>query len=227
MLGPVVFVLYSHPVSEIASCHFLSHNIFSDDNKLYKSRNISQLPVQVQIPLESLHKRTLKAILRKTAALAISDHNFLSIIPLKERLSYKKRALMHKGMSRKVPPSLTDKYSLNQSNVLESSVCQLIPRTDLFKSSLMYSDSVFGTHSLTFSVYHPALKLLHHVTRHTLYADWLTLRVKLGDCNLPATLYLTVSQSSCIYPPITFASDDFRALCIDPHSPLSHIMFDV
>ena len=41
---------------------------------------------QVQIPLVSLHKRALKAILPKNTTITISDNNFLSILPLKERL---------------------------------------------------------------------------------------------------------------------------------------------
>ena len=37
--------------------------------------------------LVSLHKRALKAILLKNTTLAISDYNFLSILPLKESLT--------------------------------------------------------------------------------------------------------------------------------------------
>ena len=44
VLGPILFVLYTHPISEIVSYHSLSHHNFSDDNQLYKSGNITQLP---------------------------------------------------------------------------------------------------------------------------------------------------------------------------------------
>ena len=44
MLGPIFFVLYTHPISEIESYHSLSHHSFSYDNQLYKSGNITQLP---------------------------------------------------------------------------------------------------------------------------------------------------------------------------------------
>ena len=44
MLGPILFVLYTHPISEIVSYHSLSHHSFFDDNQLYKSGNITQLP---------------------------------------------------------------------------------------------------------------------------------------------------------------------------------------
>ena len=43
VLGTILFVLYTHPISEIVSYHSLSHHSFSDDNQLYKSGNITQL----------------------------------------------------------------------------------------------------------------------------------------------------------------------------------------
>ena len=43
VLGPILFVLYTHPISEVVSYHSLTHHGFSDDNQLYKSGNISQL----------------------------------------------------------------------------------------------------------------------------------------------------------------------------------------
>ena len=85
-------------------------------------------------------KTALKAILLKTTTLAISDYNFLSILPLKERLNYK-GVLIHKIMSGKVPPSLRATFSLNQSR--HSGKLNIpIPRVDLFKSSLVYTGSV-------------------------------------------------------------------------------------
>ena len=36
VLGPILFVLYTRPISEIVSYHSLSHHSFSDDNQLYK-----------------------------------------------------------------------------------------------------------------------------------------------------------------------------------------------
>ena len=44
VLGPILFVLYTHPISEIVSYHSPSHHSLSDDNQLYKSGNITQLP---------------------------------------------------------------------------------------------------------------------------------------------------------------------------------------
>ena len=91
----------------------------------------------------SLHKIALKAIfLIKKTSLAISDYNFLSVLPLKERLiNYNKEILIHKIMSGKVPPSLTATSSVNQSR--HSGKLNIpIPRVDLFTSSLVYSGSV-------------------------------------------------------------------------------------
>ena len=117
-------------------------------------------------PLVSLHKRTLKAILLKNTTLAISDYNFRSILPLKERLNYK-GVLIHKIMSGQVPPSLTAKFFLNQSRHSEKLNIP-IPRTDLFKSSLVYSGNVLWN-SLPLLDYHQTLKCLNHVTCHTIY----------------------------------------------------------
>ena len=60
VLGPILFVLYTHPISEIVSYHSLSHHSFSDNNQLYKSGNITQLPeiihsTQSCISVNSVH----------------------------------------------------------------------------------------------------------------------------------------------------------------------------
>ena len=89
----------------------------------------------------SLRKRVLKAILLKNTTLAMSDYNFLSILPLKERLNNNNGVLMHTILTGKVPPSLTAKFSLNQSR--HSGKLNIpIPGIDLFMSSLVYSGSV-------------------------------------------------------------------------------------
>ena len=72
----------------------------------------------------------------------------------------------------------------------------------IFSSLAWYIPVVFfGTLSPTLLDCHPAMKLLNHVTCHTLYADWLALHVKFGDCNPPETFYHIVSP---IYPPNNF-----------------------
>ena len=43
VLGPLLFVLYTYPLSAIVQHHGLSHHCFSDDNQLYKSVPLSQL----------------------------------------------------------------------------------------------------------------------------------------------------------------------------------------
>ena len=116
------------------SCSYSIHYWLRIDAMGFSSANTLK-------PLVSLHKRALMAILLKTTTLAISDYNFLSILPLKERLNYNKIVLIHKIMSGTVPPSVTAKFSLNQSR--HSGKLNIpIPRIDLFKSSLVYSGSV-------------------------------------------------------------------------------------
>ena len=44
VLGPILFVLFTHPISEIIFYHSISHHRFSGDNQLYKSGDVSVLP---------------------------------------------------------------------------------------------------------------------------------------------------------------------------------------
>ena len=82
--------------------------------------------------------------------------------------------------------------------------------------------------SLTLLYCHPVLKLLNHVTCHTLCADWLALLVKFDDCNLPEMFYYIMSPIHHAFTyQIMLANDDFKAPSIHPHSHLSHIMFDI
>ena len=37
MLGPVLFLLYTQPLSEIVASHHVSHHMFADDTQLYSS----------------------------------------------------------------------------------------------------------------------------------------------------------------------------------------------
>ena len=60
VLGPILVVLYTHPISEIVSYHSPSHHSLSDDNRLWKSGNITQLPeiihsTQSCISVNSVH----------------------------------------------------------------------------------------------------------------------------------------------------------------------------
>ena len=44
VLGPLLFILYTHPLSEIVTQHSLSHHSYSDDNQVYTSCSLSDLP---------------------------------------------------------------------------------------------------------------------------------------------------------------------------------------
>ena len=48
VLGPVLFVLYTYPVSSIVQEHLLQHHSFSDDNQLYASGLLCDLPLIIQ-----------------------------------------------------------------------------------------------------------------------------------------------------------------------------------
>ena len=101
-------------------------------------------------PLVSWHKRALKPNLLKTTALAISDENSLSIPSLKERLNYNDDVLMLKIMSGKDPLSFTAKLSLKPIETFWKAQYTPIPRIDLFKSGVVYSDSVLWNSLLDF-----------------------------------------------------------------------------
>ena len=48
VLGPILFVLYTQPLSDIVHHHSLSHRSFSDDNQLFNSGHILQLQGIIQ-----------------------------------------------------------------------------------------------------------------------------------------------------------------------------------
>ena len=88
--------------------------------------------------LGRLHKRAIKLVLQKTTSLTDDDYKSLNVLPIYKRLNFNKGILMHKIITGKVPPYLTNSFSINQSR------CKLnihvpTPRIDLYKSSLTYS----------------------------------------------------------------------------------------
>ena len=55
MFGPILFVLYTHPISEIVFYHSLSHHSFSDDNQLTNLATLLNfLKLFIQLNLVSL-----------------------------------------------------------------------------------------------------------------------------------------------------------------------------
>ena len=48
VLGPILFVLDTQPLSDIVHCHSLSYHSLSDDNQLYKSGHVLQLQDIIQ-----------------------------------------------------------------------------------------------------------------------------------------------------------------------------------
>ena len=77
----------------------------------------------------TFYKRALKAILLKTTALATSDHNYLSILPLKQILNYNEGVLIHKIMSGIAPPAVKANISSESVSTLENSTYQSLKLT--------------------------------------------------------------------------------------------------
>ena len=43
VLGPILFVLYTTPLSDIIADHFVNHQLFADDTQLQKSAPVSEM----------------------------------------------------------------------------------------------------------------------------------------------------------------------------------------
>ena len=92
-------------------------------------------------PLVSLHRRALKLILLKSTSLTVTDYKTLCILPLKLRFEHNKGIFMYKIMFEIAPPYLKQLFQVNRSRGLNK-ITIMIPRIDLFKSSLTFSGAV-------------------------------------------------------------------------------------
>ena len=91
-LSKIKHFLDLHARKLFFSCTYSTHRRLRTDTVGLSKCKYSQT-------LVNLHKSALKAILLKNTTLTISDYNFLSVLPLKERLNYNKGVLIHKIMS--------------------------------------------------------------------------------------------------------------------------------
>ena len=92
-------------------------------------------------PLVSLHRRALKLILLKSTSVTVTDYKTLCILPLQLRFELNKGIFMYKIMFEIAPPYLKQLFQVNRSRGLNK-ITIMIPRNDLFKSSLTYSGAV-------------------------------------------------------------------------------------
>ena len=44
ILGPILFIMYTHPLSDIIARHSVLHHMFADDTELYKSVSRDHIP---------------------------------------------------------------------------------------------------------------------------------------------------------------------------------------
>ena len=92
-------------------------------------------------PLVSLHRRALTLILLKSTSLTVAGYKTLCILLLKLRFELNKGIVMYKIIFEIAPPHLKQFFQVNRSRGL-SKITIMIPRIDLFKSSLTYSGAI-------------------------------------------------------------------------------------
>ena len=92
--------------------------------------------------LVRLHKRAVKLVLLKSTTLTNDDYKAVGILPFKSQLEHNKAMMMHKIMTGNAPQSLINHFPIN-TNRLSNKLLLPTPRLDLFKSSLVYSGSVY------------------------------------------------------------------------------------
>ena len=78
-MGPVLFILYTQPFSDVVSHHSVSHHMFADDTELYK----------LDSPSETF-------ILSRTIEACISDVKFW-VVQYKLQLNEDKTEFLHIG----------------------------------------------------------------------------------------------------------------------------------
>ena len=91
-------------------------------------------------PLQSLYRRSLKLILLRSSSLETSHYKELNILPFHLRCHYNKGVFMFKIMNNLAPAYLCERFPVKDiRNKLM--IVTPRPRTDLFKTSLIFSGS--------------------------------------------------------------------------------------
>ena len=90
-------------------------------------------------PFSSIHRRSRKLIPLKSTTFTAHDCKSLDILPLKSKLEYSKGMIMHKILTCSASSTLIANFCTNQNRHSHKVIAPL-PRLDLFKCSLIYSE---------------------------------------------------------------------------------------
>ena len=94
VLGPVLFVLYTTPLSDIIERHSIHHHSFADDTQLRKSAPPNHVSKLVQSMQECIHdvkvwmsSNELKVNNDKTEAIIVSSQRMSTSLPMPDSLT--------------------------------------------------------------------------------------------------------------------------------------------
>ena len=120
VLGPILFVLYTQPISDIVSYHGISHHCFSDDNQIYTSTDVSQLSSIIQQTQACIHD--IKAWMTYNKLQLNNDKTELIFIVSNKLLS-----------TTTLPPSIQLENSLIQTSSTVRNLGVMLDQTLSFK----------------------------------------------------------------------------------------------
>ena len=98
------------------------------------------LPLLLIIHLKhgTMHKRALKLVLQKSSTPTVDDYKKLNILPFKKGLVFNKCVCMYNIVNRTFPKNIINTFTTNRKRHTHK-LSFPTPRTNLFKSGLMFS----------------------------------------------------------------------------------------
>ena len=134
VLGPILFVMYASPVSDVVKKHSLSHESFADDTQLYQSAPLSEVDeviVQVQDCITDLKTwmtvNKLQLNDDKTEFMLACPKKFLGLSSLPTSVNIKNTRVSFSTSVRSLGVTLDQSLSLQQhvSNICRSAYLEL------------------------------------------------------------------------------------------------------